>query len=107
MTDAEMGRPFGTMSPAQTRTLIAFPDRFGTLNDFDLERLTLAAICLYGTTEDPAVAAQVAPVFALYHSRAPPIVSIRVDVAPLREQRDFDASCRRLEVALANRAGAA
>ena len=71
MTDAEMGRSFGTMSSAQTRTLMASPDRFGTLNDFDLERLTFAAICLYGATEDPAVAAQVAPIFALHHSRAP------------------------------------
>lgn len=71
MTDAEIGRPFETMSPAQTRALMAAPDRFGTLNDFALERLTFAAICLYGATEDPTIAAQAAPVFALNHSRAP------------------------------------
>jgi hypothetical protein len=71
MTTSDMDRPFGSMPLAQARALMTSPDRFGTLNDFDLERLTFAAICLYGATEDPAVAAQAAPVFALYHSRAP------------------------------------
>ena len=49
MTASDMDRPFGTMPPAQTRALMASPDRFGTLNDFDLERLTYSAICLYGS----------------------------------------------------------
>ena len=71
MTAADTEQTFPEMPLAQTRALMASPDRFGTLNDFDLERLTFAAICLYGATEDPAVAAQVAPIFALYHSRAP------------------------------------
>jgi hypothetical protein len=71
MTTADTERTFPEMPLAQAHALMASPDRFGTLNDLDLERLTFAAICLYGATEDPTVAAQAAPVFALYHSRAP------------------------------------
>ena len=71
MTAPNTERIFPEIPLEQARALMASPDHFGTLNDLDLERLTFAAVCLYGATEAPAVATQVAPIFALYHSRAP------------------------------------
>ena len=57
------------MPPAQTHALMASPDRFGTLNDFDLERLTYSAMCLYGSAGTLDLAAKVASLFSLYESR--------------------------------------
>lgn len=69
--DRQTHPTFDAMPLPKVLTLLVQPDRYGTLADPDLERLTYAAMQLYGRTNGPGVVEQLMPLLSLYQSRVP------------------------------------